>query len=370
MSRPSILITSVGSRAAEGILACLAPVRDRIRVIVTNSVAEAPGLYDADVAYLVPPTAQTGAFTQRIAEIITREAPDLVLNGRDEEVVALAGVAATESAARRVFLVPPPELAPIFNDKYLTAQFSLLHGLPFVATACSEPEVRQLIANSGYPIVAKPRNGGHASRNVFVLTASEQVDAALRHGGFVFQAFVGEGRLGDAFLSWNMSMGIPWMWNPPNSYHMLDLVVGRDGDAVSVSVAKAERAGSVVKRLQWLDDPALRAVANRHAEVLGAAGHRGPVNIQGVVLPSGAFVAFEWNARFVGSAPGYALMGQNHVLAALRHFVPALADLPEHRSSRTMVFRPLVFRGVSYDAMEALRQHGRLQADAGDSGGA
>lgn len=358
MKKPSVLITSVGSRAAEGILACLAPVRQHVRVIATNSVAEAPGLYDADVAYLVPPTAQHAPFAQRMADIIALEDPDLLVNGRDEEVPMLAELAARDTSARRVFLVPPPELAPIFNDKYQTAAFARRHGLPFTASACTEPEVRQLIVDFGYPLVAKPRTGGHASRNVYVLTSPQQLDAALKHGGFVFQPFVGEGPLGDSFTSWDTAMGIPWMWNPPNSYHMLDFVVGREAQVVSMCVSKAERAGSVVKRLHLLDDPALRALAVRHAQVLGAAGHRGPVNVQGVLLPGGAFVAFEWNARFVGSSPGYALLGQNQVVAALRHFLPALADLPEPASCGTTVFRPLVFRGVPNDAIERLRQNG------------
>ena len=366
MKKPSVLITSVGSRAAEGVLASLAPVRHRVRVIATNSVAEAPGLYDADVAYLVPPTAQQAPFAQRMADIIAREEPDLLVNGRDEEVPVLADLAARDVSGRHVFLGPPPELAPIFNDKYQTAAFAERHGLPFVASACTEPEVRQLIADSGYPVVAKPRSGGHASRNVYVLTSPQQVDTALRHGGFVFQPFVGEGRLGDAFTAWDTAMGIPWMWNPPNTYHMLDVVLGRDAQVVSICVSKAERAGSVVKRLHLLEDPGLHALAVRHAQVLGAAGHRGPVNIQGVVLPGGAFVAFEWNARFVGSSPGYALLGQNHVLAALRHFLPALADQPEPTRGPTTVFRPLVFRGVCDDAIEHLRQNGRWHPGEGE----
>jgi|CXWL01.1.fsa_nt_gi hypothetical protein len=368
MKKPSILITSIGSRAAEGILNCLEPIRGRIRVIATNTVAQAPGLYDVDVAYLVPPTAQDAAFRQGVSEIIEAEAVDLVVSGRDEEVVALAQLSGQQRAAPCLFLVPPADLAPIFNDKYRTAQFAQEHGLPFVSTAYSADEVNKLIAKTGYPLVAKPRVGGHASRGVYILTSSSQLEVALAHGGFVFQPFVQEPGGSVAAKAWDGAMGTPWGWSASNTYHRIDLVLGRRGELVAQCVSKVECDGSLVKRLELLDLPTLRAVAIRHADVLGACGHRGPVNIQGVVLADGSFTAFEWNARFVGSAPGYALLGENQVVAALRHFLPELADLPERAPSNATVFRPLVFRAVSSDVIDSLRQNGCWRATDSASG--
>lgn len=358
MTRPAILITSIGSRAAEGVLACLAPARERVRVIATNSMPDAPGLYDADAAYLVPPTAQHAAFSERLAAIVRHEQPALVINGRDEEVPALAALADRQPAAATTFLVPPTAMAPLFNDKYLTAGFASAHGLPFAPTAWTTEEVRALVARHGFPLVAKPRTGGHASRDVFVLTTTNQVDAVLQRGGFVVQAFVGGERLARRFMDWDLSLGVPWVSNPRNTYHMIDLVIGRQGEAVSLCLSEADRAGSIVQRLRWVDDARLQGVAQRHAAVLAAAGHRGPVNIQGVLAEDGEFMAFEWNARFVGSAPGYALMGQNQVLAALRHFVPALQDLVLPPQQAVTAFRPLVFRGVPAAAIDALREQG------------
>ncbi|MBK6296135.1 MAG: hypothetical protein IPF55_19300 [Rhodoferax sp.] len=364
MKKPSILITSVGSRAAEGILACLAPVRDRIRVIATNSVADAPGLYDADVAYLVPPTAHEVAFAQRMTEIAGLEAPDLVVNGRDEEVVMLAHLFAHEPLDQPVFLGPRPGLAPIFNDKYQTAAFAREHGLPFVATAFAEAEVRLLLATSGLPVVAKPRAGGHASRDVYVLTTPEQVEAALQHGGFVFQAFVGEGRLGDSFRSWNTRLGIPWMWNPPQLVPHAGCghrSQWRGGGGMCVEGRARRQRGAAPATARHARSACAGASPCAGS---GRGGAPWAVNIQGVVLPDGSFVAFEWNARFVGSTPGYALLGQNQVVAALRHFLPALSDLPDPASSRATVFRPLVFRGVPNDAIELLRENGQWQLEA------
>lgn len=362
MKIPAILITSIGSRAAEGILTCLEPIRDRISVIATNTVAQAPGLYDVDAAYLVPPTAHDAAFRQRINEIIEAEGVDLVMNGRDEEVVALAQLSGQQRAAPCLFLVPPADLAPMFNDKYRTAQFAQEHGLPFVATACSADEVNELVATTGFPLVAKPRIGGHASRGVYILNSPSQLELALARGGFVFQPFVQEPGASEAAKAWDGAMGTPWGWNAPNTYHRIDLVLGRRGELVAQCVSKVECDGSLVKRLELLDSPTLHDVALRHADVLGARGHQGPVNIQGVVLADGSFTAFEWNARFVGSSPGYALLGENQVVAALRHVLPELADLPVRAPTKATVFRPLVFRAVDNDVIESLRQQGSWRA--------
>lgn len=361
MTRPTLLVTSVGSRAAEGILAALGPLRRHVRIVATNSIAEAPGLYEADVAYLVPPTAQADAFFERMKTIIRSERPHLVLNGRDEEIALLARLAGDAACKGTDFLLPPAELAHCFNDKYLTATFAREHGLPFAPTAFTGDELAGLIASHGFPLIAKPRKGGHASRDVFIVLSESQAWRLHARGNTLFQAFIGKHLVHDDFEAWNGDQGIPWTWNPRNTYHMIDFVLGRGGELLAQCMTEAERMGSVVQSLRLVEHPALQDAARRHVDALRAAGHRGPVNIQGCIDPEGRFQAFEWNARFVGSIPGYALLGVNLVDAALRHYLPELAEVPHSETTPRMVFRPLAFRGVPLSAVDALRRNGCLE---------
>ena len=53
----TVLITSIGSISATGVALCLAEVRGEVRIVATNSVAEAAGNFLADRTVIVPPTA-------------------------------------------------------------------------------------------------------------------------------------------------------------------------------------------------------------------------------------------------------------------------------------------------------------------------
>lgn len=360
----SILMTSAGSRAAEAILASLACVRAQVRWVGTNSVADFACLDELDVAYLVPLTQDAPAFMQRMRTIVEAERPDVILNGRDEEVALLA-VLAQETGC--LFLGPPPLLAPVFADKYQTCQFALKHGLPFAETAVSPEELDSLIQKQGFPLIAKPRRDGHASKDVFWVFNRLQADRMLAKGTFVFQPYMGPTDLLMDMGEWGQSWGMPWIWNPMNVYYMLDFVVGSDAQAVSWCVTRAERSGSNIQRLDVLEDETLEALVHQHVDVLGQNGHCGPVNVQGYLDREGKFCAFEWNARFVGSVDGYALLGKNLVLDALVKRFPFLTAASLAQGGPCVIFRPLMYKAVPLALILALELHGCVGVEA--SGG-
>lgn len=358
--RITILISSAGSRAAEAILASLAGVRAQIRWVGTNSVADFASLGELDVAYLVPPTQDAPAFMHRMRKIVEAERPDVILNGRDEEVAMLA-VLARETGC--LFLGPPPQLAPVFSDKYQTYQFALNHGLPFAQTAASAEELDRLCQEQSFPLIAKPRCDGHASKDVFLLFNRLQADRALANGAFVFQPYIGPKDFLGEMSEWGKSWGIPWVSNPVNVYYMLDFVVGSNAKAVSWCVTRAERSGSNIQRLEVFEDEVFEALVHRHVAALGQCGHIGPVNVQGYLDRDGNFYAFEWNARFVGSVDGYALLGKNLVLDALVDRFPFLGVSPLAGDARRVLFRPLMYKAVPLVLIRTLELHGRVVAE-------
>lgn len=85
-----IAITSVGSLVGQNILDSLEGRREGIEVVGVNSVAAAAGNFRCDRAYLAPPASRSGEYLDRLAAVLNEEKPDLVLPGRDDDVLALA----------------------------------------------------------------------------------------------------------------------------------------------------------------------------------------------------------------------------------------------------------------------------------------
>ncbi len=349
-----ILITSAGSRAAEAIISCLDGVRDQIRLVGTNSVAAFLSIIDLDASYLVPPSADAAAFGARLREIIALEQPDIVINGRDEEVAMLALLAVQTG---RAFLGPPPALAEIFVDKYQTWRYCVQRGLPFARTASTQAQLDALIGAHGFPLIAKPRRGGHASKDVYFVHQRQQALALLDGGNVIFQPVLDGAPDGGVSVA-PASHGVPYAWNPSGTHYLLDFVIGAAGTLVSACVTRAEGAGSIFQRLELVDDPALLALLEQHAQVLARDGHRGPVNVQGCIGTNGQFCAFEWNARFVGSVDGFALLGKNLVLDALIERFPQCLSASQAAPTQAMLFRPQRYRAVPLEAINALTQYG------------
>lgn len=356
-----VLLTSAGSRAAEAIIACLHDVRAGLRLVGTNTLPAFASLAELDAAYLVPPTADEAAFTARLHAIIDIEKPDVIINCRDEEV-ALLSLIARQSGC--IFLGPPHSITPVFADKYQTFQYCRERGLPFAPTACTASELATLLEQHGFPLIAKPRRGGHASKDVFLVATREQAARLLARGNVVFQPLLGHASERAAWCDEERRLGTPYIRNPASTFFLLDFVIGHTGQAVAACATRAEAAGSVFHRVDLLADPAWHALLHRHATVLAADGCRGPVNVQGCLDEDGQFCAFEWNARFVGSVDGYALLGTNLVLDALADLFPGRLSAPPPEPEACVVFRPMRFQAVPQRAIVQLADAGCYRRDS------
>jgi carbamoylphosphate synthase large subunit len=314
----TILITSIGSLSAVSIAMCLAAVRSAVRIVATNSVAEAAGNFFADRAIVVPPTADADAWHRSVNGIVEDERPDLVLNGRDEELATLSRLSDENQSAGRVYLVPPAALVPVFNDKYETALFAASNDLPFAQTAYTAQEVERLLERHGLPLVAKPRLNGFGGNGACLACTEGDVRTALETGRYVFQEVLPSPPLDDCVSAWNRRIGIPWSWAMRSVDHEVDLLL--DDGVVALCLSAGVAQGAFNQDLRIVDEPALRQVGRSYGEVLGRLGHKGPVNIQGRLLSDGRYVPFELNARFTGTMIGKAHLGYNMVLAALHHW--------------------------------------------------
>ena len=322
----TVLITSIGSISATGVALCLAEVRGEVRIVATNSVAEAAGNFLADRTVIVPPTASGEAWLAALEKLIDEEQPLLVINGRDEEVALLARLRARSDRPDTHVLAPAPELVPAVVDKYESYRFARDHDLPFAETASSAEEVEGLLSRTGLPLVAKPRRGGFASHGVCLVGSEVEVEAILAEAGHVFQEMLPCPLLDASIAAWGRIRGTPWRFAMQSIDHEIDLLI--DGAVLAVALSAGHADGSLNRDIRIVEEPGQRAVADAYGRVFARLGHVGPLNLQGRLLPDGRYVPFELNARFTGTMPGKAALGFNLVRAALRHWggdgMPAL----------------------------------------------
>jgi carbamoylphosphate synthase large subunit len=365
--KAKVLITSVGSRVGLGLLESLRPVRDRFAVIGVNSIADAPQNFYCDRAYLAPATAERAAFTGRLRAIIETERPAAVLAGRDEELDCLGALAGDAFFGDVLFLTPCAEVTSICNDKYETWRFAQAHGLPFAESAVDAEGLAQIIARTGYPVIAKRRSGGYASRDVYIVRDDGEAKQALATGRFVFQAFV-EPSSASIEIERDLAFGVPWSFQMRDIRYAAEGVVDRNGDVICVSSVVSETSGGPSTRMTVLDDPELEGVHRAYARALAARGLFGPLNLQGKKTAAGTFVPYEINGRFTGSVMARTLQGYNQVVFALDYFLAARLPPPRQQAtgSPATILMP-VFFAIDPSAASKLKNLGRW--DAGEACG-
>lgn len=362
MKNGRILITSVGSLVGWAVTAALRPLRSRLIVIGCNTLAAAPTVFDCDRVYRVPKTSDTQVYREALQAIVLREQPDLIIPGRDEELAVLSEFSTDRAWSATRVLAPPPKLVPVFNDKLETARFAARHALPFAATAYEPEEIATLIEVHGFPLVVKPRVGGHASKGVRIVASSAQLRAALATGDMLVQECLNPGTLSglDGFLS---EAGAPLYYAVRDLRHAAEWLLDDAGEILSLQGVISHTEGPQAMHMRLIDDAALVEVATGYARALAKAGHRGVANIQGKQLADGRFVPFELNGRFTGSAVARAYMGCNQVAQAVCHFLwrEPYANAPLYPD--TTALKLSIFRGVDQTAIDALETNGFWSAD-------
>jgi carbamoyl-phosphate synthase large subunit len=362
MRHGRILITSAGSLVGWTVLTALQPLRSRLTIIGCNTVSASPNMFDCDRAYRVPKTADAQAYLEALRAIVIQERPDLIIPGRDAELAVLSELAADYECRNTCVLAPPQKLVPIFNDKLETARFAGREGLPFAATAYEAGEISALVASHGFPLMIKPRFGGHASKGVRIVTHPEQLQAALAPGGMLVQECLNpETLFGMKGLA--PETGIPLHFSILDLRHAAEWLVGSTGEILSLQGVISRTEGPLSMHMRLTDDSSLVAVAGSYARALAKAGHRGVANIQGKRLSDGRFVPFELNGRFTGSAAARAFMGCNQVAHAVCHFIwqESFTDASFFRD--TTILRSAIYRAIDQAAIDTLDTKGFWSAD-------
>jgi carbamoyl-phosphate synthase large subunit len=356
-----ILITSAGSLVGQNILDALEGRRGGVRVIGVNSLAQAASNFRCDVCYTVPMAANEERYHVRLLEIMESELPDLILAGRDDDVIALAAI--REQNPRHAARIACGSLAAArtMGDKFLSCQFARQHGLPFADTACGdERELLELVARRGYPLIAKPRRG-HGSQGVLVIQNRAQLARAATLADYVFQEYIDPPSNLDTLLP-DPGFGAPLFYSLPELWQFsLQAVIAPCGEVVNTfCLVNDVMVAGRTEQNSHADDPALVGAIDRYARALADVGWAGPLFVQGRKTEDGRFVAFEMNGRLGGSVSSLLRFGFDQLGLLAHHFASAqrLAASPVLGGTGVTVYKSLCDFPVRHADVAMLKENG------------
>jgi hypothetical protein len=318
MKRTRLLLLSVGSLVGTAILECIENIgRDRFELIGANSDASSVNNFRCDVAYLSPAAAEQARWFDALDKIAIAHAPDLIIPGRDDDVVALARWKLTRP--QFATMVGSVSMAEAIRDKWKSFLFAREHGLPFADSAIDVDGVERLRKTFGLPLIAKPRLG-FGSNGVRLLTADEHVQCALEEADTVVQQAISPS---PTFDPQALSRGIP-LWNAPiqpGSPLAISLLTEQTGvEFVSITSSRHVRGAAIDNIL--LDRPDYLETLMRFSQAMWNRGWRGLFSIQARANERGELVPIELAGRFMGSTSALPALGVNVFERVLAAFIP------------------------------------------------
>jgi len=302
----NVLVLGLGGHVSQGILKALAASSLQPRIVGACISPMARGLYLTDRAY-ISPLAADPRFIDWLIKICRTEKIDAVLSGAEPNLMAMADHAdEIKAQSGAICIVSRPEALAIGDDKLVTCDWLKANKFNFPQYApCSDREAAErLLAEFGYPLIAKPRSGRGAI-GVLKVTNEAGLQYALSHPNYVLQECLGT----------------------EETEYTVGSFCDQDGRLRGTIAMRRQLLHGTTCRAELGDFPAVRHEAARITEALKPMG---PANVQ-LRVSNGKPVCFEINVRFSGTTSVRASSGWNDVELALRHFVlgePAY-DLPD-----------------------------------------
>ncbi len=355
----TLLITSVGSLAGQNILDSLNNRRADLKIVGTNSLADAANNFRCDKTYLVPPAVQTFDFSEALFDIIEKENPDIIVPGRDDDIVILSQLRQKMPLHREKFLVGPEDLAHIMDDKVKSYAFAQKYSLPFAPTVESgilegTENARRLVETYGFPLIAKPSRG-NGSRGIWVVTDQTRLEAVIKEPGYAIQPFFGQPK----GLELDTRFGLPFFWEvPENNLYAVQVSIGKEGQIGPSSGVIGKMVGGKAEQVVLFNDREMLAIAERFFKAFAKEGWRGPINLQLKKDERFGYQAIEINGRFVGGTSARCLLGYDQVGWLINEWIgeEIVARSPEPEGA-TLVTKSLCDFGVKQSDIDLLSEH-------------
>lgn len=336
MKTLNVLVTGAGGPVGQSIMKAVRRASLSCCLVATDRHPMSVGFHWADSHYVLP-SARDPRYVTQLGAICREERVDAVLIGSEAEMCVLAQEKETferETGAR--VIVSPPEVLRISTDKWETVRFLAAHDLPYPRSALPEEpdQLGALIADLGFPLIVKPRNGS-GSKDLFKVQSRRELALVLQ---------------------WVRRPVVQEYLQPDDQEYTTAAFVDTTGQPQGAIVMWRELAAGLTYRARVEENPTVAATARA---VAGALRPLGPCNVQLRLTEQGP-VPFEINARFSSTTSMRAHFGYNEVEMALRCYVLGESITPPlPRLGVALRFWEELYLSESTDAVVSVQRYRR-----------
>lgn len=290
-----VLVTGMGNPLGQNIYKALKMSRLALRIWVMDANAFSAGLaWEADS--VVAPMVRAPAYLAEFESFLARNGIDIVFFGTEAEPAALRPhLDALTDRTGTAFALDRQAVLDVADDKYFTARALAEAGVDHPRSARAEDRdgVHALMAEVGFPVIAKPRHGS-AARGLYRFKSAESYKPEMLPDYVIQECLL-----------------------PDDQEYTVGIYRCRDERAVAATVIRRELNFGLTYKGVLQARPDIAAYAISVADALGATGS---VNVQ-LRLTSRGPVAFEVNPRFSSTTPIRAHFGVNEPELAIRELV-------------------------------------------------
>jgi carbamoyl-phosphate synthase large subunit len=287
------------------------------RVLGTDRHLLSPGLKWVDRGFVIPHCSETGAYLREMQAICAAENVQLILPCSESELELLSNNAeALRSQTGAVVVASSPKVLGVALNKWETCRFLEGAGLNFprYARLDAADEVERLLADCGFPLVAKPCRGT-GSRGLCKVTSARDFDS-LRASA--------------------VEMVLEEYLHPDEQDYGVKVYTLKNGRQVgTICYHRKHMVGGDTIKAQVVHNEAIESQARAIVSALGASG---PCNLQ-LRLTNRGPVIYEINPRCTGMTAVAAHFGYDEVEMAIRDLVlDAPVPTPTVRSGFALRF--------------------------------
>ncbi|MEP1446567.1 MAG: hypothetical protein ABJK37_10705 [Paraglaciecola sp.] len=325
MKKTKILLLSAGSLLGKGVIDSLASRRNHIEFFGLNTNADAPQLYQCDQVQLVANLADEH-FESNFLDIVEQYQPDIILPGRDDDIVFLATFSEKHSQHCHRIPAGSSNIAKIIRDKFLTYEWATEKQLPFVESFFyqgkeSQSGLKNFVSKCGYPVIAKPREG-FGSNGIYVAMSDEHIAALTSIEQLMFQKLLMPSKELPELIK-KCKIAIPLYYQiADEQQYAAQTLIKPNGEIIEPFVSVSKMVLGRCESLRRLENTAISTMAKLYALALAKEGWRGPVNIQCKQDEQGNWLAHELNLRFSGGTSSRLLLGFDEIGNLVESFYP------------------------------------------------
>lgn len=297
MKKINVLVLGVGGNVSQGIIKAIAASKLDCRIVGACVSAESPGFYFCDDAYLAP-YADSKNFLSWVIDLCNKERIDIVLTGVEENIYKIADqLDEFTNKTNALFICTPINKLRIGQDKLKTCQWLEMNdcNYPKYSSADNMAKVYKLLEKTGYPLIAKPRNG-KGSKGIIKITDEEELKQVFSLSDYVIQEYIGS----------------------EDREYTVGCYRNQSGRIIETIILHRVLKNGTTVKAQVIDNDDIK---NEALKICKKFEPIGPLNIQFRLDENNLPVCFELNVRFSGTTPVRAHFGFNDVEAMITEYV-------------------------------------------------